>query len=116
MHHDGVRVGGRGGLLQLAGTGADQGVDDGVQHGQLLRVGEHDRAQLGPVQTAVPGEHLLAERLDHGGEPLGPGATTSRAIRSASTSTAPHSTSSRDTSLLPAPIPPVRPTFSMAAA
>src|SRR5690606_34974984 len=42
-----------------------------------------------------------------------PGATTSRAMRSASISTAPRSTSSRDTSLLPAPMPPVRPTDSM---
>src|SRR4051812_21916545 len=47
--------------------------------------------------------------------PSVPGSTTSRAIRSASTRTAPYEASSRATSLLPAPIPPVRPTVSMPA-
>src|SRR5690606_11195411 len=44
--------------------------------------------------------------------PSVPGATTSRATRSASMTTAPCPASRRATSLLPAPIPPVSPTLS----
>ena len=59
------------------------------------------------VRTSAPNSSTIAA------SPGVPGSTTSRAILSASISTAPYETSSRDTSLLPAPNPPVRPTFSM---
>ena len=55
------------------------------------------RTQVGP------------ERLRHPRQALLPGATTSRASRSASTTTAPRSASSRLTADLPEPMPPVSP-------
>ncbi len=66
MNHYGVLGRGR---LQLPGPPADQGVDDLVEDGQLLGVGEDDGAQLGAVQGAVRGEHVLPEGLDDRRQP-----------------------------------------------
>ncbi|BFO20618.1 hypothetical protein SHKM778_70060 [Streptomyces sp. KM77-8] len=65
MDDDGVPGGG---LLQLAGASADQRVDDRVEDGQPLRVGEDDGPQPGPVQAAVGGENLRAEGVHDGRE------------------------------------------------
>ncbi|CAM5689481.1 hypothetical protein SALBM311S_00253 [Streptomyces alboniger] len=57
-----------GGGFQFAGAGPHQGVDDRVQYGELLGVGEDDGAEPGPVQASVGGEHVGAEGLDDRGE------------------------------------------------
>jgi hypothetical protein len=70
VHHDRVLGGG---LFELAGAGAHEGVHDRVERGELRGVGEDDGAEPRPVQTAVGREHLLAEGLHDRGESRGPG-------------------------------------------
>ena len=97
-------------LLQLAHPLADQGVHDRVQPDAQRRVGEHDLAQPGPVQPAVGRSTSGPNAATTSASPGVPGSTTSLAMASASITTAPCAASRRETSLLPAPIPPVRPT------
>lgn len=59
--------------LQLGRPGADQGVDDGIEGGQALGVGEHDGAELRPVERPLRGEDAVAEGLHDGREPRGAG-------------------------------------------
>ena len=69
-----------GGRLQLGGAGADQGVHDRVQRGELLRVGEDDRAQLRAGPGCRPAASTsCAEGLDDGREPGGARARRPRA-------------------------------------
>jgi hypothetical protein len=44
---------------------------DAVQRLPLLLVAEGDRGQRGPVERAVVGQDLLAERIDELGQALG---------------------------------------------
>lgn len=53
MDDDGV---GACGPLQFGGAGTDQWVDDRIEGGEPVGVGEDDRAELRPVQGAVGGE------------------------------------------------------------
>ena len=88
-----------------------------LSEASFSRVGEDDRAELLPVERAVGAQHLRRRTpRPRAASPGVPGSTTSRAILSASITTAPRAASRRDTSLLPDPMPPVSPTFSMTAA
>ena len=80
-------------------------VGDGVQVGQRPGVTEDHRGQRRTVDQPLGVHDPPAEPVDQG--PVGgpPGSTTSRAIRSASTSTAPWSTSRSATVDLPARSP-----------
>ena len=98
------------GRLDLGRPGPDPRMDDRLQRLAALGVGEHQGAQLGPVQGAFRGEYVGAELLTTAASPAVPGATTSRASTSESITTAPSSVRIAETVLLPEATPPVRPT------
>ena len=77
------------GFLEFGGAAADQRVDDRVERLAALLVGEDDRAEFGAVEVAVGGQDAGPNSATTAASPGVPGSTTSRAIRSASTSTAP---------------------------
>ena len=69
VHDDGA---GRGRRLDLGRPGPPPGMDDGLQTAALDGVGEDQRAHRRPVEVALGGEHGGSERVDDGGEPVGP--------------------------------------------
>lgn len=91
----------------------DRRMGDALERGERRRVAEDDPAQGGAVQGPVGPEDPLPEALPDLLECRLPGSTTSRAILSASTTTAPSSASLADTVDFPDPIPPVSPMRSM---
>ena len=94
---------------QLGHALADERVDDRVQVGARLLVVEHDLGERGAVEAAVRPTTPVAEPRDHGVETGVPGSTTSRAIASASITTAPCPAQQAATVLLPDPTPPLSP-------
>ena len=81
--------------------------------GQPFRVPEHHGPQPGPVQPPVGRQDAGAEGVHHARPGPGvPGSTTSRAMASASTSTAPSSSRRFATIDFPEAMPPVNPIFS----
>src|SRR5580704_10605418 len=59
-----------GAVLQLAHASADARVDDRVEDGELLLIGEDDVPESDAIQRPVRAEHVRAECRDHCGEPV----------------------------------------------
>ena len=94
-----------------ARTRADPRMDDRLQPRTRLRIVEDHPAERRPVERAVRSARSRPNAATTSASPSVPGATTSRASASASMITAPSSASRAETALLPAPMPPVRPTI-----
>ena len=94
--------------LDLGEPGPHQRMGDPLEGEPGGRVGEHHRRQRRPVERAVRGRSFRRRRRSAmAARPGVPGATTSRASWSESTTTAPRSRSAALTVDLPDPIPPV---------
>src|SRR5580704_14582348 len=59
-----------GAFIQLAHPSADARVDDRVEDGELLLIGEDDVPESDAIQRPVRAEHVRAECRDHCGEPV----------------------------------------------
>ncbi len=113
MDHD--RVGCRGGL-ELGGTVPHQRVDDAVQGGEALRVREDDSTEPRAVESPVGRQDVPPERLHDGREPGRAGLDDLAGDPVGVDQYGPVRDEQPRHLALAAPIPPVSPTVSMAAA